>query len=263
MSDRPVLWHIPVSHYNEKARWALDYKGVEHDRRAPPPPAHMAVSLWLTRGSSYTFPVLQIGGRAYGDSSEIIRVLEERVPEPALYPAEPGERRRALEIEDFIDEEVAPHLRLLAFHEAIKDPDGFGEFSAEALPPAMRKGPGPRIAGSIGARFLKTRFKVGDPQAAAAARERVEAGFDRIERELGDGDYLVGDRFSVADLTAAAIFYPLVMPPEGPRFAVEMPAAFEEYRASFADRRAYRWVGEMFARHRKSGRVGQPAGAPA
>ena len=23
----PVLWHLEVSHYNEKARWALDYKG--------------------------------------------------------------------------------------------------------------------------------------------------------------------------------------------------------------------------------------------
>ena len=58
MASKPVLWHIPVSHYNEKARWALDYKGVEHERKAPPPPSHMAVSMWLTRGSSKTFPVL-------------------------------------------------------------------------------------------------------------------------------------------------------------------------------------------------------------
>ena len=41
MSDdgKPVLWHIEVSHYNEKARWALDHKGIEHERRAPPPGA--------------------------------------------------------------------------------------------------------------------------------------------------------------------------------------------------------------------------------
>ena len=32
--DLPVLWHLKVSHYNEKARWALDYKGVPHARRA-------------------------------------------------------------------------------------------------------------------------------------------------------------------------------------------------------------------------------------
>jgi glutathione S-transferase len=259
MSDRPVLWHIPVSHYNEKARWALDYKGVEHDRKAPPPPAHMAVSLWLTRGSSYTFPVLQIGGRVYGDSSEIIAALEELRPEPPLYPSDPGERHRALEIEDFLDEEVAPHVRLLAWHEAIKDPEAFGEFAAETLPPAMRRGPGRRIAGPFAIQFVKTRFKVGDPDAAALARERIEAGFDRIEAELGDDEYLVGDRFSVADLTAASIYYPFVMPPEGPRLAVEMPPSFEEYRASFEDRPVYRWIGEMFARHRKSGQVREAA----
>ena len=34
---KPVLWHIPVSHYSEKARWALACKGIEHERRAPPP----------------------------------------------------------------------------------------------------------------------------------------------------------------------------------------------------------------------------------
>ena len=35
MSERakPVLWHIPVSHYSEKARWALAHKGIEHERR--------------------------------------------------------------------------------------------------------------------------------------------------------------------------------------------------------------------------------------
>src|ERR1051325_916664 len=28
MSDTsPTLWHIGISHYNEKARWALDHKG--------------------------------------------------------------------------------------------------------------------------------------------------------------------------------------------------------------------------------------------
>ena len=59
---QPVLWHIEISHFNEKARWALDYKGVEHERRAPTPGAHMLVALWLTRGHNKTFPLLQLDG---------------------------------------------------------------------------------------------------------------------------------------------------------------------------------------------------------
>jgi hypothetical protein len=31
--DAPLLWHIPLSHYSEKVRWALDYKGIAHRRR--------------------------------------------------------------------------------------------------------------------------------------------------------------------------------------------------------------------------------------
>ena len=31
--DTPLLWHIPLSHFNEKARWALDYKGIAHRRQ--------------------------------------------------------------------------------------------------------------------------------------------------------------------------------------------------------------------------------------
>ena len=28
--DTPLLWHIPLSHYSEKVRWALDHKGIAH-----------------------------------------------------------------------------------------------------------------------------------------------------------------------------------------------------------------------------------------
>ena len=45
-----VLWHIEVSHYNEKARWALDYKGIPHELRVPMPGLHGAQRPALTRG---------------------------------------------------------------------------------------------------------------------------------------------------------------------------------------------------------------------
>ena len=80
------------------------------------------------------------------------------------------------------------------------------------------------------------------------------AALDRLEAELDGGEYLVGDRFSVADLTAAALLYPLVFPPEGP--SVPPPAGYERFRAPLADRPGYRWVEEMFRRHRS------PAPAP-
>ncbi len=85
-------------------------------------------------------------------------------------------------------------------------------------------------------------------------------GFDRLEAELDGREYLVGDRFSVADLTAAALFYPTVLPAEGPPLP-DPPPAYAAYRASLADRPGFKWVEEMFRRHRARG--GAKVAAPA
>jgi glutathione S-transferase len=242
---KPVLWHIGISHYSEKVRWALAYKGVEHERRAPGAGAHIAVALWLTRGARKTFPVLALDGRNVGDSTAIIAALEERYPDPPLYPADPDERARALALEEFFDEELGAHIRLLVWHETVADAPALERVSGPMVPKPLR-----RLANPIASAYLRLRFGVQDPAAAELARSKVLAALDRLEAELGGGDYLVGDSFTVADLTAASLFYPLVGPPEGPRLP-DPPERIERFRAPLEQRRGYRWVGEMFARHRK------------
>ena len=250
-----ILWHIEVSHFNEKARWALDYKGIEHERRAPTPGAHMVVALWLTRGRHKTFPVLQLDDQAIGDSTAIIAALEERYPDPPLYPDDPGERRRALELEEFFDEELGPHARLLAFHEATKDLALVERFTVDLLPGRLAD-IGPVRAGAT--RFFSTfvglRYGVKSDDRAELAKARILAAFDRLESDLGGGDYLVGDQFTVADLTAASLLYPLVRPPEGPSLPPS-PQGFERFRAPLRDRPGYLWVEDMFRKHRKPGRA--------
>ncbi len=257
MSDsKPTLWHIDISHYSEKVRWALDYKEIPHVRRAVAiPGAHIPAAMWLTRNSAnVTFPVLQLDGRALGDSTEIIAALEGRFPEPPLYPADPELRRRALELEDLFDEELGPHIRLLAFHELGKDPERF-----EAV--IKRAGPAPLARLSSGAvtyarTFTGLRFGVKSEEAAEQARAKVLAALDRLEAELGSNEYLLGDSFTVADLTAAALFYPLVVPEGGPLPTDEPgPQGLERFRAPLTERPGYRWVETMYERHRKPARA--------
>ena len=97
MSELPVLWHIEISHYNEKVRWALDHKGVEHVRRAVTPGLQALAARRLGAGS--TVPILQMEGRALADSTKIIEEIERRWSEPPLYPTDAEERSRALELE--------------------------------------------------------------------------------------------------------------------------------------------------------------------
>ena len=254
----PTLWQIDISHYSEKARWALAYKGVEHKRRAPVPGAHIPVALWLTRGAQKTFPIIDLDGQRIGDSTAIIAALEERTPEPSLYPEDPEQRRRALELEDFFDEELGPHIRLLVFHELGNDPERFAKLMEGTAPgPLARMS---RPAATYARTYTGLRFGVRSPEAAERARAKVLAALDRLDAELGSNDYLVGESFSVADLTAASLFYPLVLPAEGPLPAdEEPPAGIERFRAPLKERRGYRWVEEMFHRHRKPAKAGAAA----
>lgn len=252
--SRPILWQLDISHYSEKVRWALDYKEVDHVRRSPFPGMHIGVALGLTGGAAKTFPILQIDGRRIADSTAAIAALEEHEPEPALYPRDPDERERALLLEDYFDEQLGPHARLLPFHELIGDPDLFADLAVQSVPPPLNRAPA--LVGGYARVYTKLRWGAADGAAAATARAGIVAAMDRLEAELtaSGGEYLVGEGFSVADLTAASLFYPVVgpegapIPPEQP-----MPAGFESFRESLSDRPGFAWVEETFRRHRHPG----------
>src|SRR5947209_6084779 len=76
----PVLWHLKVSNFNEKARWALDYKQVPHLRKAVVPGQHVKVAQRLS--GTRTFPILVVDGRPISDSTDIVAELETRWPDP-------------------------------------------------------------------------------------------------------------------------------------------------------------------------------------
>jgi glutathione S-transferase len=227
---------------------------VEHERRAPVPGTHIPVALWLTRGAQMTFPVLAIDGRRIGDSTAIIAALEQRFPEPPLYPSDPELRRRAIELEDFFDEELGPHIRLLAFHELGNDPDRLVALMERTAPGPLARVS--RASAAYARAYTGIRFRVRSDAAAERARGRVLAALDRLESELGGNEYLVDGSFTVADLTAASLFYPLVLPEEGPLPADEPPPkGLERFREPLKERHGFKWVAEMFRRHRRHANV--------
>ena len=83
-SATPVLWQYTFSNFNEKARWALDFKAIEHERRSLVPGSPRAL-LFSHRG---TVPVLDFNGERIADSTRIIEALERYRPNPPMYPAD-------------------------------------------------------------------------------------------------------------------------------------------------------------------------------
>src|SRR5262249_6254636 len=140
-------------------------------------------------------------------------------------------------------------------------PPGGGPFSPRPLPKpdsaaaAFPLGWGPAPRRVYRALFPALRVVMNadmkiDAARAAHSREKVLAALDRIEAELQPSGYLVGDRFSVADLTAAALLAPVVMPPEFPYPPPERARrAIAEVGESFGRHPALEWVAEMYRRH--------------
>jgi glutathione S-transferase len=242
----PVLWQFKYSHYNEKVRWALDFKGIPHVRRSLLPGPHAARVMWMT--GQRAVPVLMLDGKPITDSTRIIQALERFKPEPALYPSNPAERERALALEDFFDEELGPYIRRAWFYEVLPHAD----YAAAQL----------TVGWSAATRWTYRRayplirtIMAADmgisASGAEVARGKVRAALDWIAAELQPSGYLVGDRFSVADLTAAALLAPVVMPEN---FSYPLltppPESAARYRASLAGHPAFQWAGDIFRRQR-------------
>jgi glutathione S-transferase len=244
--DTPLLWHIPLSHFNEKVRWALDYKCIGHRRKVLGP--DYLIRAWRATGRG-TLPILFLDGRAIGDSTHIIAALEDRFPEPPLYPGAAAARQRALALEDYFDEQLGPALRAAVVTPLLRgDPDialrvlttGMPDKAYQGLRPLVRMFPA----------FYRFRHKISDTR-LQADRATVNATLDRIEQERQGRRYLVGEAFTVADLTAAAMLSPLLQPPEIQYpVRVELPSYLQNYRATVLRHPAARWATEIYRLHR-------------
>jgi len=150
------------------------------------------------------------------------------------------------------DRELGPYTRRLVFYELRREPERMAEVASRMAPELAWLG---RVMLDYSRAFVALRYGAGSTQAAEHARVKIVAGFERLEAELEGGDYLADGRFTVADLTAASLLYPVVLPPQAPAAIDQMPEPYERFRASVRDRPGYRWVQEIFRRHR------HPAGA--
>lgn len=242
----PVLWHFPISHYNEKVRWALDYKHIPHIRRALFLD-YLPKALWKT--GQPTLPVIIWDGCAMADSTRIISEIERRYPAPPLYPLDDAERRRALELEDYFDEQVGHGLRAALIGPILKtDPDTAVETLGLGQKRSILRLA--RLGFLVLRAVYQRRHRITDAT-IEAGRCQVLAALDRIERELQPSGYLVGARFSVADLTAASLLYPLALPAEYP---YPIPSGMRKhsraFRESVDNHTACSWVRDIYRRHR-------------
>jgi glutathione S-transferase len=245
---------IPLSHFCEKARWALDLAGVPYREDGWPPALHRIA---LMRYRAHTAPVLIVGdGTVLRESSEIVRHADE-VAGLGLYGDTPAQRAEIDALTARFDDTLGPNTRLGVYARTIDDPPTFSAIAGVGLE-GRRKAAFDRLRPAIGA-VIRRYFRIDD-----ATREKADAAVAEElafadERRAG-GPYLVGDRFSAADLTFAALSAPLVFPPQyGVALPAldEMPAPIQAECARWRTTPSGTVVLDLYARHRHP----QPAAA--
>ena len=124
---RPRLYTGPLSMFGAKAEIALLEKLVDFDRFAVPftdddryLPKHPEVARINPKGQ---VPVLIHGDAEVFDSTQIFEYLEDAFPAPPLWPAAPGGRAEARQLELKSDEVFFPHvIRLMGLEATPNDP---------------------------------------------------------------------------------------------------------------------------------------------
>jgi glutathione S-transferase len=209
-SQAPRLITIPISHYCEKARWALERAGLPY-REEPHLQAIHWAHVWRA-GRSWTAPVLVTPKGPLRESAQIVRFADAQA-HLGLY-----RNPLAAALEARFDARLGPDARTWMYHRMLDRPDLIEAYGAPGVPRWERAGLPVMLP--LMSKVIVRRVEADDDH-AAAARDRVRAQFDEVAARLSDGrPYLCGDAFSAADLAFAALAAAVLVPE---RYGVPLP----------------------------------------
>lgn len=164
-----TVYGINLSTFTRKVRLALVEKGLDY-RLEMAPMGSPKVKAMHPLGQ---IPVVEDNGVVIPDSSVIIAYLERAYPARPLWPAGAPELARALWLEEYADTRL--RQATVPF------------FSERVVKPLFQG-------------------KAGDEVAIAAAEPLLAGCCDYLEKELGQGEFLLGSALTVADVAVAAQF---------------------------------------------------------
>jgi len=169
----PTVYGVLGSPFVRKVLVALAEKGIAYDREDVMP---VNVSAEYRKISPLgKIPAFRDGDRTLADSSVIIAYLEKIKPEPPLYPADAYDYARALWFEEYADGGMIQVVGPKIFFQKIVGPRFFNQPTDEAI-------------------------------VSKAVNEELPPMFDYLEGEIGNREWLVGSRFSIADIGVATHF---------------------------------------------------------
>ncbi|WP_416675609.1 glutathione S-transferase family protein [Egbenema bharatensis] len=194
------LHQFELSHYCEKIRLILDYKGLPY-RKVEVTPGIGQLDVYRLSGQRQV-PVLKDGAEVIADSTAIALYLDQKYPDRPILPADPQQRALCLLMEEWADESIGLNARKMMLWAFSQNPD----FRAAALPtntPSFLKSlveAVPREALDLlgsGAGF--------GSDSVRSARRAMEQTLDSLTTLLTDRPYLIAEYPTLADFAVAGL----------------------------------------------------------
>ena len=189
-----VLHQFEVSPFCDKVRRVLHYKRRPYETREVPPTETLVRLRRINPAGKV--PVLEHDGTVVSDSSDIARYLDETFPDPPIYPESARDRALCHFIEDWADESLYFVELWLRFGVRENAPE-WSRRASHSEPPLIR-----RATEAALPTLMRNVLK-----AQGIGRKSPEAVLDDFDRHLSaidawldDGEWLVGDRLTIADI---------------------------------------------------------------
>jgi glutathione S-transferase len=194
---------IPISHFCEKARWALERAELDYVEERHVQGIHRIAS--RRAGGQGTLPVLVTDEGTFTQSEWIVRYADTQLPpERRLFTGDPEVESLCRELDAGLgfDARRLIYTHMLP-HKALMLPfnnEGVPAWEARALTALY----------PVATRWARRELQL---TTLEDDRPRVLAAFDAIAERLADGRrHLCGDRFTAADLTFACLAAAVIVP---------------------------------------------------
>ncbi len=236
-----------ISHFSEKARWALDFNQIKYTERALVPGAH----LWTMRQlqAESRVPLLEHDGQLIQGSGAILNYLEQNLNAKRL-SVSTSQAARCAELEALADRAFGLGIQRIFYGPLLANRRTIVDLWSQGGPAWSRVFLNlsyPLLATGV-ARKYKVR-----PDKVAEAKDLFRKTFDYFNVIFRDNTYLMGDHITRADVTVASLLAPLCCPPEHvARWPAAMPAEIEAFQNEFRGHPTWNFVLRLYHQQRRS-----------
>lgn len=239
------LYTFNLSHFSEKARWALDYEGIAYEEKVLLPGPHQLTTRRIAKKTEV--PVLEHDGTFVQGSSAILDYIADRLGGKRLAPSS----SEARELEARADQAFGRGVQRVVYSVLLKP-----EHASKVVDLWVDNGPSwartfygftfPVIASVV-----KRMYQTTKPELVAQAKNDFVALITKLDEQLARTPYLGGEQPSRLDISVAALLGPVCQPKEHHVKWPAIPPELADFEAQLKSHATWSHTLRMYRDHRR------------